>query len=301
MKHWRLDEVTWDRFDPSKVNPEVVPLVKAAAMVERNGTDYAIYLNHVFNDDPDFQKAADNWAVEEVQHGDALGHWAMLADPSWDYSAAFTRYKDGYKIPVDVEASIRGSRTGELIARCMVETGTSSYYTALAEATDEPVLQQVCRLIASDEYRHFKLFYDHMRRYLGRENISFLQRLRIAAGRITETEDDELAFAFHCSNEPESLRYDHERCLAAYMAGAMTVYRLRHIERGMGMVFKAIGLQPRGRLSSLSTRLAWQLLQRRRRRFELQVAAPDATGRGGLISRIGPGTHSFAEALDGLG
>ena len=48
----------------------------------------------------------------------------------------------------------------------MVETGTSSYYTALAEATDEPVLRQICKLIAADEYRHFKLFYDHMRRYL---------------------------------------------------------------------------------------------------------------------------------------
>ena len=52
----------------------------------------------------------------------------------------------------------------------MVETGTSSYYTALGEATAEPVLKQVCKLIAADEYRHFKLFYDHMRRYLAREN-----------------------------------------------------------------------------------------------------------------------------------
>ncbi len=101
-------------------------------MVERNGTDYAVYLNRVFRDDPDFAMAADNWAVEEVQHGDALGRWASMADPAWDYQAAFQRYRDGYKLDLDVDASIRGSRTGELIARCMVETGTSSYYTALA-------------------------------------------------------------------------------------------------------------------------------------------------------------------------
>ena len=78
-------------------------------------------------------------------------------------------------IKTDADASIRGSRTGELIARCMVETGTSSYYTALAEATSEPVLKQVCKLIAADEYRHFKLFYDHMRRYLARENLGIVQ------------------------------------------------------------------------------------------------------------------------------
>src|ERR1700722_2639935 len=175
MKHWRIDEVAWDGFDPAKVDASVVPLVKAAAMVERNGTDYAIYLNRVFHDDPDFREAADNWALEEVQHGDALGKWAMLADPGWDFRIAFDRYRAGYQIPLDADASIRGSRTGELIARCMVETGTSSYYTALAEASSEPVLQQICRLIAADEFRHFKLFFDHMRRYLGREHIGMLR------------------------------------------------------------------------------------------------------------------------------
>jgi rubrerythrin len=267
MKHWQIDEVDWDRFDRSKVDPETIPIMKAAAMVERNGTDYAAYLNGVFHDDADFRRAADNWAAEEVQHGDALGKWASLADPSWDYVAAFARYKQGFKIDVQADASIRGSRTGELIARCMVETGTSSYYTAVAEATQEPVLQQICRQIAADEFRHFKLFYDHMRRYLARENLSFLQRLRIAAGRITETEDDELAFAFHCANEAPGMAYDHERCLAAYLGKAFAYYRHHHIERGMGMIFKAVGLPPRGRLSDLSARFAWQYMQRRQRRF----------------------------------
>src|SRR5258708_37784899 len=101
MKHWRIEEVAWDRFDPAKVDPAIVPLVKAAAMVERNGTDYARYLNNVFHDDPDFGQAADNWAVEEVQHGEALGRWAMLADPGWDYRAAFARYQAGFKLPLD--------------------------------------------------------------------------------------------------------------------------------------------------------------------------------------------------------
>ncbi len=274
MKHWRIEDVPWGRFDAASVDPDIVPLVKAAAMVERNGLDYAVYLGRIFRDDPDFRGAADNWAVEEVQHGDALGKWAMLADPGWDFEAAFARYRAGYKLPLDADASIRGSRTGELIARCMVETGTSSYYTALADAAKEPVLQQVCRLIAADEYRHFKLFYDHMRRYLVRENLSMLTRLRIAAGRITESEDDELAYAFHCGNEPESQAYAHDRCIAAYMGRAMGFYRLRHIERSMGMVLKSVGLPPRGRLSVLGTKLAWTLLQRRLRKFTGHAPLP---------------------------
>ena len=276
MKHWQLADIAWDRFDAARLDPSIIPLVKAAALVERNGIDYGIYLNNVFPDDPDFRQAADNWSVEEVQHGDALGQWAMLADPGWDFAAAFDRFRAGYQIKLDAATSVRGSRTGELIARCMVETGTSSYYTALGEATEEPVLRTICKQIAADEFRHFKLFYDHMRRYLARENISFLQRLRIAAGRISESEDDELAYAFHCGNEPESIAYDHARCLAAYMGPAMRYYRFRHVERGMGMIFKAVGLPPRGRLSDVTAKLAWQLIQRKQRRYatRMQTAAP---------------------------
>lgn len=276
MKHWSLSDVAWDQFDRNKLDPAVVPLVKAAAMVEKNGLDYAVYLGRVFVDDPDFRQASDNWAVEEVQHGDALGRWATLADPSWDFDAAFQRYRDGYKLPLDVDSSIRGSRTGELIARCMVETGTSSYYTALADATEEPVLQHVCRLIAADEYRHFKLFYDHMKRYLAREKLGLFSRLRIAAGRITESEDDELAYAFHCGNEPEDCKYDHARCISRYMTRAMDVYKWRHIERSTGMVLKTVGLPPRGRLGAGAAKLAWTLLQRRKRTFEKTLDLPRA-------------------------
>jgi hypothetical protein len=268
MKHWRIDDVRWDAFDRSKVDPSLVAIVKAAAMVERNGTDYGTYLNRVFHDDPDLRQAADNWSLEEVQHGDALGRWAQLADPGWDYPAAFDRYKTGYHLPLlDADSSVRGSRTGELIARCIVESGTSSYYSALADATDEPVLKQICKLIAADEFRHFKLFYDHMKRYLRREKISLLHRLKIALGRVGESEDDELAYAFYCTNNAPGTPYDHDRCIAGYMARTMSAYRYNHLERGVGMILKAIGLPPRGRFSGLVTGLSWHFMQRQRKKF----------------------------------
>ncbi len=268
MKHWRIDEVAWDQFDRSRIDPEVVAIVKAAAMVERNGTDYGTYLNRVFHDDPAFCAAADNWSVEEVQHGDALGRWAMLADPTWNFETAFARYRAGYKLPLlEADNSVRGSRTGELIARCMVETGTSSYYSALADASTEPVLQHICRLIAADEFRHFKLFYDHLRRYLKRERIGFPSRLRIALGRIGETEDDELAYAYYCGNTPEDAKYDHAPNIAGYMSRAMAFYRYRHMERAVGMILKSIGLPPRGRLSRAASWGAWKLMRSRHKKF----------------------------------
>ena len=96
---------------------------------------------------------------EEIQHGMALGRWAQLADPAWDFDAAFARFRAGYKLPLEATGSVRGSQAGEMMARCIVETGTSSYYSALKDATDEPVLKQICAKIAADEFRHYKLFY----------------------------------------------------------------------------------------------------------------------------------------------
>ncbi|NHN88631.1 ferritin-like domain-containing protein [Acetobacter conturbans] len=267
MKHWHIDQLDWGSFDPSRVDPDLVAVVKAASVVERNGVDYAVYLNHVFSDDKDFQEAADNWALEEVQHGDALGRWAMLAEPGWDYPAAFDRYRSTFHIDLDTTSSVRGSRTGELIARCMVETGTSSFYSSLADATDEPLLKNICKLIAADEYRHFKLFYDHLNRYLRREKLGPWKRTRIALGRITESEDDELASAYYTTNEPPSVPYDRKRCIAGYMSRALKSYRQKHIDRVTGMVFKTIGFKPHSRLHMLASRAVYALIRQRQRSF----------------------------------
>src|ERR1043166_8764608 len=202
MASWTLETISWDRFDASKVDSEILRNIKAAALVERNGVDYRIYLNRVFADAPSFMAAVDTWANEEVQHGLALGRWAQLADPSWDFEAAFARFRAGYTLPLEATASVRGSQAGEMMARCIVETGTSSYYTALQDATAEPVLKQICTKIAADELRHYKLFYDQMHRSLKRDGLNRLQRLWIGWGRIAESEDDELAYAFFASNEP---------------------------------------------------------------------------------------------------
>lgn len=260
MAHWTIDGIDWDRFDPSRVTPDLLAIVKAAALVENNGRDYAAYLGAVFSDDPEFRRAADLWADEEVQHGAVLARWAMRADPSWDFAAAAARFTAGYRVPLSPDGSVRGSRTGELIARCMVETGTSSYYSALADAVGEPVLAQICRRIAADEFRHYKLFHDWMRRYLDRERIGAWTRLRIGLGRLIEAGDDELAYAFFAANAPADAVYARRPWSRAYARRAASLYRPHHVERGVAMALKAVGLTPNGRLHALVWRVASRLV-----------------------------------------
>jgi hypothetical protein len=263
-QHWSLETLPWDQFDPSKVDPELLKIAKAAAMVEYNAHDYAVYLENIFEGDPEFQEAARVWSKEEVMHGLALGRWAEKADPTFNFEESFKRFTEGFKININVKESVRGSQAGELIARCIVETGTSSYYTALGDAAQEPVLKQICRNIAGDEHRHYKLFYTFLERYLEKDRLSKLERLKIGLGRIAESEDDELAYAYFSANFPagaandnQGVSYDRVQAANAYFSRAFSYYRRHHIEKVVAMVLKACGLKTQGWVAKTASQLAW--------------------------------------------
>lgn len=265
-EHWKIEELPWHLLDPSKVDADVLKTAKAASMVEYNAQDYAAYLCSVFHDDPEFQQVARNWAVEEVQHGKVLGLWCERVDPTFNHEKAFKMYREKIVINTQAPKSVRGSRAGEMVARCMVETGTSSYYSALGEATQEPVLKAICEKIAADEFRHYKTFYDNLKRYLDKDKLNKFQRFAVALSRIAETEDDELAFAYYAANDGGEKPYDRKTYNREYVKRAYSYYQPRHIERGLAMVFKASGLKPHTPMFKLATKSAlWYFNQRSER------------------------------------
>ena len=266
--HWTLDTIDWQAFDRTKVDPVLVANMRAASLVEANAQDYVEYLRKVFKDEPATMAVLERWGTEEVQHGAALGRWAELADPTFDFAEAFARFRAGYKPPhfAGGDGSIRGSRIGELIARCVVECGTSSGYTALRDAVDEPVLKQIAGLIAADEFAHYRLFYDLMQ-IQPEARPPFWRRLWIVVTRLSETEDDEMAYAYYCANvspdQAASVKYDRIACNRAYQIPMLAFYRLGHIESAVGMIARAIGLKPKSRLVAWSARALWEFVRRR--------------------------------------
>jgi len=263
--HWEIDDLPWDRFDSGKLHAETLQIVKAASLVEYGGEKYARYLCNVFSDDADFQQAAIRWAAEETRHGEALGRYAERADPTFNLLRSFERFNAGYGFDVETRQSVRGSLSGELIARCIVETGTSSYYTAIADTVEEPLLKSMCRHIAADELRHYKLFYTHLKPYLQRESLNRFDRLRIVLGRMRESEDDELAYAYYAANAPADAVYDREVYAAAYMARAYRFYRPEHLDRAVAMAFKVCGFRPHTIWHDMARRAACWTLNRKTR------------------------------------
>lgn len=269
---WTLDDIHWDGFDPTKIEPGLVAAVKAASLVEHNAAAYVDYLTRVFRGAPT-QTISDieRWGREEVQHGRALARWAQMADPSFDFQRAFARFQAGYRpqhFAEDQTSSVRGSRRGEMIARCVVESGTSSYYSAIRDATDEPVLKEIAGRIAADEFRHYKLFYETLHTQ-NEPPLPWWRRLLVAVGRVNESSDDELAFAYYCANvspaDEKRIPYDRLRFARLYNARAMRLYRRHHIGKLVQMVAKSIGANPQSRLTNAAAAVLWQTLRLRAR------------------------------------
>jgi hypothetical protein len=263
---WTLDDVDWSRFDASKVDPDLLCAVKAASLVEYNAPDYVTYLRRIYGEGrPETMDSIERWGREEVQHGLALGRWAQMADPSFNLETAFARFRAGYR-PLHFQegiGSVRGSRRGEMIARCVVESGTSSYYSAIRDSAEEPVLKEIAGRIAADEFRHYKLFYE----ILASETEPELPRWRkiwVAVTRVNESDDDELSYAYYCGNVPaereREIPYQRDVFSRAYHAKAMVLYRRHHVDKLVKMVAKPAGLNPAGRVSNLASAALWRIL-----------------------------------------
>jgi len=267
---WTMDDVQWSKFDASKVTPTFLAAAKAASLVEYNAPDYVTYLKRVLHGArPDVFELLDQWQREEVQHGLALGRWAELADPSFNFEDAVARFRTAYKpahFDGGEETSIRGSRRGEIITRCVVECGTSSYYSAIRDACEEPVLQEVAGRIAADEFRHYRLFLETLAGETEAE-LPVWKKLWIAITRISEADDDELAYAYYCGNVPRAdeakIPYDRAKFTRLYNQTATSFYRRPHIKKLVQMVAKACGARAQSWLTATGAAVLWHVLRLR--------------------------------------
>jgi hypothetical protein len=260
MARWTLDDIPWDDFRPELVDPDVLAVVKTSCLVEHNSATYGDYLCAVFDGDDEMCAAARTWAAEEIQHGLALKRWASLADPDFDGDAALAEFAEVIKVPEGATESVRGSRLGELVSRCIVEVGTSSFYSSLRDKVDEPVLKAIAGRIAADEFAHYALFHKQAKRYGGDQTKGAFSRLKCALGRIAESEDDELGYAWHCATGSK-LPYKRARALRRYQLRAYGTLACEHYLRALAMILRAVGLNGKGWLHRVLGPITWRLIK----------------------------------------
>lgn len=163
---WHPDDLPWSTLDAAAVrdNEPLFYLLVSASFIESGSDLYTRNLVDTYADaDPGLRDWLQrDWEPEENQHGSALRAYVERVWPEFDWPGAFTRFFDEYGRSCRPDA-LEPTLTRELAARCVVETGTTAYYRALAAAAPEPVLRQLATLIAADELRHYKYFLAHFR------------------------------------------------------------------------------------------------------------------------------------------
>jgi hypothetical protein len=189
-RHWSLDDIPWRaiRHDALAGNRGFFYLVATASLMESATDLYTANLIDFFVGDEEVTSWLErSWLPEELQHGRALRRYVETAWPEFDWEPAFERFVEEFR-PFCDEA-LEPARSLEMASRCVVETGTASYYTTLSRASPDPVLSLLTRRIVEDEVRHYKHFYRFFRKYRAAERPSraavvpaLWRRLRMSGG-----------------------------------------------------------------------------------------------------------------------
>jgi hypothetical protein len=186
--HWSLDQIGYERIDVARVRSrdDLFLLVCSASFIESGSDTYTRNLIEYFASDADFVDwLQDRWEPEELQHGRALRNYLQHVWPDFDWDAAYAGFFAEYA-QLCVIDELEPTRGQELVARCIVETGTTTYYQALAALADEPVLHGLASRIRADEVGHYKQFYHQFLKYREREGLGRAQVVAAIWRRVAE-------------------------------------------------------------------------------------------------------------------
>ncbi len=195
---WVIDEIPFHAIDRDLVrdDQQLFYVVVGASFIEITADLYTAGLVEFYRgDDEATEWLSRQWEPEELQHGAALKRYVENAWPAFDWNTAYRGFFSEYARCCGVDAQAT-TRELEFAARCVVETGTATFYRALSEMTGEPVLKRIASLISADEVRHYKHFYRFFRRYHARERTSRLVVARTLWRRLTEVDSQDGPIAF---------------------------------------------------------------------------------------------------------
>jgi rubrerythrin len=265
---WSIDDIPYDQIAPESMrdNRQLFEIVASASFIEITSDLYTSNLVEFFRDDSEIAGWLEHrWEKEEMQHGAALKKYVQTAWPDFDWEGAYRTFQADYG-PLCTVEKLAKTRALEMAARCVVETGTASFYRMVSEVSPEPVLKRLAAAISTDEVRHYKHFHRYFRRYQQTERLGRLAVLRTLVSRAAEVEAEDTFCAYKAvftATRPgipfERRHYD------AYRDGVLHLVRY-HFPHGMAvkMILKPLGLGPMlGRATVPAVTSATRLFLRR--------------------------------------
>lgn len=197
---WSVDHIPYDQINRDAVHgdEQLFFVIASASFVEITSDLFTRSLAGFFADDVELATwLLESWEPEELQHGEALKRYVKAVWPEFDWDRTYEEFLVAYR-PLCAPELLASTRALEMAARCVVETGTASFYRMLAHSTDEPVLKLIANNIRGDEVRHYKHFFHAFERYRAVEGTGRAAVLRALLAEMAEidSQDGYLAFKY---------------------------------------------------------------------------------------------------------
>ena len=266
---WTVNQIPYDQIARERIVAEEAwfYVLAASSFVESLSDLYARnLLQHMDGDIDACRWLREHWEQEELQHGLALRRYVEAVWPSFNWQETFARFCTDYRAYCKPEL-LEPTRALEMVARCVVETGTSGFYGLLHQISPEPVLARLTRYIRNDEIGHYKSFYRLFLRYRALERPSRRKIALVLMKRLREIDQEDAYLAlknvFLVRNPGRTFNYRDFRELrntAGHWAQADYPY-----EMTVKMLLKPL------RMHSVINRIALPLLVRQARRIVASV------------------------------
>jgi hypothetical protein len=206
-RHWTLADLDLTRIQHGLVREDwfTYYLVAGASFIETAAELYTDNLVRHFSDPLAREWLAKRWQPEELQHGRALRAYVEAVWPALDWERGYAGFFEEYSALCTMD-ELEASRTLEMAARCVVETGTATFYTTLHACAREPVLKRLTGFIRRDEVRHYNYFRSFFQAYQAEERVGRLSVLRALYKRLAEAEQEDAYVGFKhawCSLHPD--------------------------------------------------------------------------------------------------
>ncbi|HWW04810.1 ferritin-like domain-containing protein [Collimonas sp.] len=262
--HWKIADLDFSKINIAQVRPDenLFYLVTCASFVESGSDLYTQNLVDYYGDEPEISTwLREQWEVEELQHGQALRAYVEHIWPEFDWQTAYRNFLDEYSTYCKVEL-LEPSKGLEMVARCVVEAGTATFYSALSRSTDEPVLKDLAARIAKDEVNHYKHFFRYFRRFRQHEG---LRRHRIFGAlrrRTLEIKNEDSACALRHVFNARMPQHADDQAMQQQIHSHMNTAIRQHLSAGMTikMIMRPLDLPPA--LQSLVTYPATQIMNK---------------------------------------
>jgi Fatty acid desaturase len=249
QQRWSLDSINWRAIRRNaSVEPDALfYLVAAASFMESTTDRYTRNLIDQFSGDDEITSWLErHWLPEELQHGHALRRYVQIAWPNFEWDRVYASFLGEFSAYCCADG-LEPTRTREMASRCVVETGTASYYTTLSRISHDPVLATISRRIAEDEIRHYKHFYRYFCRYQQAEPANrhavfcaLWNRLRMIDGQDSVIAMKHLYRVYHPSAPLDNCIYRNLRRRSRQLIRPHFPYRMC-----VQMLLKPLGLGPR--------------------------------------------------------